>query len=69
MRSQEEGVQWKEEYEQCAEKLKQLEILSKDGKLSSKNQPPHDKTNKMACASSEDPDQPGHPPSLGIRPV
>ena len=25
---------------------------------------PHDKTNKMACASSEDPDQPGHPPSL-----
>ena len=23
-----------------------------------------DKTNKMTCASSEDSDQPGHPPSL-----
>ena len=27
-------------------------------------QPTHDKTNKMACAPSEDSDQPGHPPSL-----
>ena len=27
-------------------------------------EPPHDKTNKMACAPSEDLDQPGHPPSL-----
>ena len=27
-------------------------------------QPPRDKTNKMACAPSEDSDQPGHPPSL-----
>ena len=26
--------------------------------------PPHDKTNKMACAPSEDSDQPGHPPNL-----
>ena len=26
--------------------------------------PPHDKTNKMACAPSEDSDQSGHPPSL-----
>ena len=26
--------------------------------------PPHDKTYKMACAPSEDSDQPGHPPSL-----
>ena len=24
----------------------------------------HDKTNKMACAPSDDSDQPGHPPSL-----
>ena len=24
-------------------------------------EPPHDKTNKMACAPSEDSDQPGHP--------
>ena len=28
------------------------------------NEPPHDKTNKMACAPSADSDQPGHPPSL-----
>ena len=28
------------------------------------NEPPHDKTNKMACAPSEDSDQPGHSPSL-----
>ena len=27
-------------------------------------EPPHDKTNEMACAPSEDSDQPGHPPSL-----
>ena len=30
-------------------------------------EPPHDKTNTMACAPSEDSDQPGHPLSL-IRP-
>ena len=29
-----------------------------------KNEPPHDKTNKVACAPSEDSDMPGHPPSL-----
>ena len=28
------------------------------------NESPHDKTNKMACAPSEDSDQLGHPPSL-----
>ena len=27
-------------------------------------EPPHDKTNILACAPSEDSDQPGHPPSL-----
>ena len=27
-------------------------------------EPPHDKTNKMTFVSSEDSDQPGHPPSL-----
>ena len=27
-------------------------------------EPPRDKTNKVACAFSEDSDQPGHPPSL-----
>ena len=30
----------------------------------SANEPPHDKTNKMICAPSEDSDQLGHPPSL-----
>ena len=29
-----------------------------------RNEPPHDKTNKMPCVPSEDSDQPGHPPSL-----
>ena len=28
------------------------------------NEPHRDKTNKMACAPSEDSDHPGHPPSL-----
>ena len=28
------------------------------------NEPPHDKTNKMACGPREDSDQPGHLPSL-----
>ena len=27
-------------------------------------EPPHDKTNKITCAPSEDSDQPRHPPSL-----
>ena len=27
-------------------------------------EPPNDKTNKMACAPSEDSDQPGHAPNL-----
>ena len=27
-------------------------------------EPPHDKTNKMSIAPSEDTDQPAHPPSL-----
>ena len=27
-------------------------------------EPPHDKTNKMTCAPSEDSDQPGHLPNL-----
>ena len=28
------------------------------------DEPPHDKTNKMTSAPSEDSDQSGHPPSL-----
>ena len=27
-------------------------------------EPPHNKTNKMTCAPSEDSDQPGYPPCL-----
>ena len=27
-------------------------------------EPPHDKSNKMTCAPTEDSDQPGHPPRL-----
>ena len=30
-------------------------------KTNALNEPQHDKTNKMICASSEDSDQPGHP--------
>ena len=33
-------------------------------KETSLNEPPHDKTNEVACAPSEDSDQLGHPPSL-----
>ena len=33
-------------------------------KMVPKYELPHDKTNKMTCAPSEDSDQPGHPPSL-----
>ena len=36
--------------------------MHKEGKK--RNEPPHDKTNKIAGAPSEDSDQPGHPPSL-----
>ena len=32
--------------------------------LDNKNEPPHDKNNKLTCAPSKDSDQPGHPPSL-----
>ena len=39
--------------------LKQLISL-----ISSSNETPHDKTNKMSCTPSEDSDQPGHPPNL-----
>ena len=36
-------------------------------KINSENELPHDKMNKMACVSSEDSDQPGHPPSpIGV---
>ena len=38
--------------------------IRKTGPGNSITEPPHHKTNKMACAPSEDSDQPGHPPSL-----
>ena len=38
--------------------------MAQNNKNRIKNKPPHDKTNKMASASSEDSDQPGHPHSL-----
>ena len=41
-----------------------LTHISKSCSCSTENEPPHDKTNKMACAPSEDSDQPAHPPSL-----
>ena len=40
-----------------------VKVLHKK-KKKKKREPPHDNTNKLACAPSEDSDQPGHPPSL-----
>ena len=59
----------KDELDSCR---KQIEILVDElarklfaaGKIWSKIEPPRDKTNKMACAPSEDSDQSGHPPGL-----
>ena len=44
--------------------LRRLDPLLYVETPSLKFEPPHDKTNKMACAPSEDSDQPGHLPSL-----
>ena len=50
------GSKWvKQSWRVVKPKYKKSEILF---------EPPHDKTNKMACAPSEDSDQPGQPPSL-----
>ena len=48
---------WSWWYQHC----RLVEFLRAGEKL---NEPPHDKTNKIACAPSEDSDQPGHLPSL-----
>ena len=40
------------------------EMLTIGMSQTAEHEPLHDKTNKMACAASEDSDQPGHPPSL-----
>ena len=39
-------------------------IKARRPKQKKKYEPHHDKTNKVACAPSEDSDQPGHLPSL-----
>ena len=39
------------------------ELLVMPTKLN-ENEPPHDKTNEMACAPSKDSDQPGHLASM-----
>ena len=39
-------------------------VIWSNSKQDATNEPPHDKTNILACAPSEDSDQPGHPPSL-----
>ena len=42
----------------------EMDMLSSKATLSKLFEPAHDKTNKMACAPSEDSDQPGYPPRL-----
>ena len=42
----------------------QIQKGRKRDKVLRTREPPNDKTNKLACASSEDSDQPGYPPSL-----
>ena len=39
-------------------------LIQQFGSWNRKIEPRHDKTNKVACAPSEDSDQPGRPPSL-----
>ena len=56
----------------CMLRLKTLEkhkLIDQEKVGSHINEPPHDKTYKMACVSSEDSDQPGHPPSLTSLPL
>ena len=38
--------------------------LETSSSLQKQFEPPHDKTNKMACIPSKDSDKPGHLPSL-----
>ena len=40
------------------------DIFDKYVQIFTRFEPPHDKINKMACAPSENSDQPGHQPSL-----
>ena len=41
-----------------------LDCMSQEVSTKVVFEPPHDKTNKLTCAPSEDSDQPGHPSSL-----
>ena len=44
--------------------LHEKRMYREEQKRKTTNEPQHDKTNKIACAPSEDSDQRGHPPSL-----
>ena len=44
--------------------LSSFDTIQKYNQTALTYEPPHAKTNKMTCASSEDADQPRHPPSL-----
>ena len=41
-------------------KKKKIKEKEREDLKNNKNEPQHDKTNKMTCAPSEDSDQPGH---------
>ena len=47
------------------EKISWLSNSAVDCSRITVNEPLHDKTNKVACAPSEDSDQPGHEENLG----
>ena len=56
--------EWSECSTSCGEDGLRHQLYDCESVESKINEPAHDKTNKMACAPSEDSDQPGHPPSL-----
>ena len=51
-------------YEQTQSNQVWYILILYDFLTSKGSEPPHDKSNKMACGPSEDSDQPGHPPNL-----
>ena len=52
------------EMEKIIPEYHQLRFLNKSTACAKDNEPEHGKINKMACAPSEDSNQPGHPPSI-----
>ena len=62
MSAQQQDQQWNA----GATEIQQLNLGGPDQMIEPTKwfEPCHEKTNKMACAPSEDSDQPGHPPSL-----